>query len=268
MERPSWAPGEIDLERPSIARIYDYWLGGSHNFEVDREMAHEAARAVPELPQVMRANRAFLRRAVRYLAGEGIRQFLDLGSGIPTVGNVHEVAQTTAPETHVVHVDLDPVAVAHSQAILVRNEYATVVQADLREPGRILGDPEVRGLLDLSRPVALLLVSVLHLLPDADDPWGIVAQYRDAIPSGSYIAISHGGYEGRDGLAARASELSRRSTHAFSPRSRERIEALFDGFELVDPGLVHLAVWRPDSVEEARSFPEGFPDFAGVGRKP
>ncbi|MGH3320378.1 MAG: SAM-dependent methyltransferase [Streptosporangiaceae bacterium] len=268
MERPSWAPGEIELERPSIARVYDSWLGGSHNFAVDREMADEAVRAWPGLLEVMRANRAFLGRAVRFLVGEGVRQFLDLGSGIPTVGNVHEVAQEVAPEARVVYVDLDPVAVAHSQAILARNERATVVQADLGDPERVLADPEARRLLDLGEPVGLLMVAVLHFLSDRDDPWRVVARYRDAVLSGSYVAITHGGYEGRDEPAARVSALYRQSAHALSLRSRERIEALFDGFELVEPGFVHLAWWRPDSEEEARSFPEGVPGFGGVGRKP
>jgi hypothetical protein len=176
MHRPSWVPAEVDLSRPSAARVYDYYLGGSHNLEVDRRMAREAISLWPDLPAIMQSNRAFLRRSVRYLAGQGITQFLDIGSGIPTVGNVHEAAQQADPRARVVYVDSDPVAVAHSRAILAGDEHTAVVHADLREPETFLEDPTARATLDLDQPIAVLMVAVLHFVSDEDDPFGAVAR--------------------------------------------------------------------------------------------
>jgi hypothetical protein len=172
MERPDWAPEGVDLDRPSAARVYDYFLGGAHNFAVDRELAEQIARMTPNIGDTMRANRSFLRRAVRFLVGEGITQFLDIGSGISTVGNVHEVAQQADPRSVVVYVDVDPIAASHSSAILAGNPQTAVVQADARDTDRILFDPQVRRLLDFSKPVAVLLLGVLHFIPDSDDPAG------------------------------------------------------------------------------------------------
>src|SRR2546429_1327130 len=181
MERPDWAPEAIDVDRPSAARIYDYALGGLHNFAVDREAAREMFAAMPDLPLLMQANRAFLRRAVQYLAGAGIRQFLDIGSGIPTVGNVHEIARQIAPRTRVMYIDIDPIAVAHSRAILEGDPLSGIVQEDLRRPEHILAHPDVRGLLDFSQPIGLLLVAVMQFVPEQDDPVGIVARLRDSL---------------------------------------------------------------------------------------
>ena len=164
MERPAWAPAELDLDRPNAARMYDYYLGGSHNFAVDRELAGKVLEAWPDMPRAAQANRAFLRRAVRFLLDQGVRQFLDIGSGIPTVGNVHEVAQAAAPDARVVYVDTDPVAVAHSRAILAGDAQTAVVQADGRDPAGLLAHPGVTGLLDLRRPVGLLMVALLHFV--------------------------------------------------------------------------------------------------------
>ncbi|MGH3320377.1 MAG: SAM-dependent methyltransferase [Streptosporangiaceae bacterium] len=268
MERPSWAPGEIDLERPSIARVYDYYLGGSHNFPADREFARESAKVVPELPVVARASRWFLDRAVRFLVEVGVRQFLDLGSGIPTVGNVHEVAQAAAPESRAVYVDVDPVAVAHSQAILARNERAVIIQADLREPERILDDPEVRRLLDLDEPVGVLMVAVLHFFPDSQAPASVVAGYRDAIVPGSHLVISHASYGTEPDQAERAAAMYRRGASSVTLRSRREIAALFGGFELIDPGIVAPPLWRPGSPGEVGDGVARFPGLVGVGRKP
>src|SRR5690606_34819372 len=179
MERPAWAPRSIDISVPSVSRIYDYYLGGSHNFEVDRQAARKAMEFMPGLPKIMQANRAFMRRAVRYAAGEGITQFLDIGSGIPTFGNVHEVAQEADPRARVMYVDHDPVAVAHSQAVLEGNDHADILAADLRKPREILESPGVHRLIDLNRPVALLLVAILHFVEDADDPYSAVAELRE-----------------------------------------------------------------------------------------
>ncbi|CAM5594092.1 SAM-dependent methyltransferase [Streptomyces violaceorubidus] len=164
MERPAWAPRSIDISVPSVSRIYDFYLGGSHNFEVDREAARRAMEFMPGLPKIMQANRAFMRRAVRFAADEGIDQFLDIGSGIPTFGNVHEVAGRSRPGARVVYVDHDPVAVAHSEAVLAVNDDADVVAGDLLKPREILASPQVERLIDLNRPVALLLVAILHFV--------------------------------------------------------------------------------------------------------
>ena len=266
MQRPSWVPVEVDLSRPSAARVYDYYLGGSHNLEVDRHMAREAISLWPDLPAIMQSNRAFLRRSVRYAAGQGITQFLDIGSGIPTVGNVHEVAQQADPRARVVYVDSDPVAVAHSRAILAGDEHTAVVHADLREPETILEDPTVRATLDLDQPVAVLMVAVLHFVGDHDDPFGAVARIRDRLASGSHLVLSHASAEGRPEAAARHRELYSRTPTPMTMRSRDEIARFFDGFDLIDPGLVWLPLWRPEDPSAAAEQPERTTGFAGVGR--
>lgn len=267
VSRPSWVPSDIDLSRPSAARVYDYYLGGSHNFEVDRRMAREAIAMWPDLPAIMQSNRAFLRRAVRHLVEQGITQFLDIGSGIPTVGNVHEVAHEANPSARVVYIDSDPVAVAHSRAILAGDERTTVVRADLREPGTILDDPAVRGTLDLERPVAVLMIAVLHFVSDEDDPVGAVAHLRDRLVAGSYLVLSHASAEGRPDLAASHRQLYSRTPTPMTLRGRAEIARLFDGFELVEPGLVWLPLWRPESPSHGVEQPERTTGFAGVGLK-
>ncbi|MGW3264321.1 SAM-dependent methyltransferase [Streptomyces sp. NPDC001056] len=268
MERPAWAPRSIDISVPSVSRIYDYYLGGSHNFEVDREAARKAMDFIPGLPKTMQANRAFLRRAVRFAAQEGITQFLDIGSGIPTYGNVHEVAQSAAPGAHVVYVDHDPVAVAHSQAVLAGNDAAAVAAADLRNPRDILESPEVRRLIDLNRPVALLLVAILHFVEDADDPCGAVAELRDALAPGSLLILSHASYEGIPVSAERAEgavDVYRDIRNPLIMRSRDEIARFFEGYDMVEPGLVPLPLWRPESAPEDED-PFAFAGYAGVGR--
>jgi len=267
VDRPTWVPEEIDFARPSASRVYDFYLGGSHNFAVDRDLGRQAIRVVPELPRIMQANRAFLRRAVEFLVDAGVRQFLDIGSGIPTAGNVHEVAQVRAPECRVVYVDIDPVAVAHSQAILDGDDRTAVVQADLREPVAVLGDPELRRLLDLDRPVALLLFAVLHFVPDDQDPGGLVGRYRDALAPGSWLALSHGTDEGAPEEITRALHaLYRRTPTPAVTRSRDQVAGLFAGFDVVEPGVVALPDWRPEPDDDRR--PVWSAAYGGVGRKP
>jgi SAM-dependent methyltransferase len=263
-----WVPGEVDVERPSTARIYDYNLGGSHNFAADRRLAQQLNEVMPELPAIQRANRSFLRRAVRYLVDAGVRQLLDLGSGIPTLGNVHEIAQHADPATRVVYVDIDPVAVAHSRAMLAGNANAIAIQADLRQAERILTDPELRELFDFAAPVAVLMVGVLHYFPDSDDPAGLVATYRDAVAPGSYLAISHASQEGAPDGTARAIDLFSRTGGGFHLRSREEITHLFDSYQLVEPGLVYLTAWRPEAPGDVGDRPEWTGTYAGVGRTP
>jgi hypothetical protein len=261
-----WTPDDVDLQRPNAARVYDYYLGGSHNFAVDREMARQAIKLWPDVPMIIRANRAFLARAVRYLAGHGIRQFLDLGSGIPTVGSVHEIAQAEAPETRVVYVDLDPVAVAHSRMILADNDRTAVIQADMRHPHAILAHPDFGAIIDLDEPVAVLMIAVLHFVSDADDPAGVVADYRKAVVPGSHLAVSHATQDGQAELADEHRALYARTPTPMSMRSHAEIASLLTGWELVEPGLVRLPLWRPDPGDELPVDPDTFAGYAAVGR--
>ncbi|MEV0154613.1 SAM-dependent methyltransferase [Micromonospora sp. NPDC050686] len=267
MQRPDWAPDTIDIERPSVARMYDYYLGGSHNFAPDRAAARAMMAAVPDAPLMAQANRAFLRRVVQFLAESGVRQFLDIGSGIPTVGNVHEIAQRVAPDSRVVYVDVDPVAVAHSREILDGNERATVIQEDLRRPEAILGHPEVTRLLDFSQPVAVMVVAVLHFIAPEDRPERILGRLRDALAPGSYLALSQASDEGRSGTGERAEaeRVYRRTDSQLWIRDRAELVGLFDGFELVEPGVVWVPQWRPESPESAEDA-ERSVFMGGLGR--
>jgi S-adenosyl methyltransferase len=267
VERPSWVSEHVDFERPSAARVYDYYLGGSHNFAVDRRMARQAIELWPELPQIMQANRAFLRRSVRFLVRQGITQLLDIGSGIPTAGNVHEVAQAASPEVRVVYVDIDPVAVSHSRAILSGNQRADIVQADLRDVAAIFDDPRTKELIDPTQPLGVLMVAMLHFVPDEADPAAIVADYCARMAPGSYLAVSHASHDGRPDQTESHAELYRRTATPMSMRSRREVEALLDGFDLVPPGVVYLPLWRPDSPADIDGHPERFTGYAVVGRR-
>jgi SAM-dependent methyltransferase len=267
MEHPTWAPAGIDTERPSAARMYDYYLGGSHNFAVDRELAEKLLAVLPEGVYIARANRAFLRRAVRYCVGQGVRQLIDIGSGIPTVGNVHEVAQQAAPDARVVYVDIDPVAVEHSRYLLTGNELAAAVQADLREPGTILDHPGVRGLVDLGRPVAVLLVAVLHFVSDDEEVARILATLRDRVAPGSFLVVSHATHEGWPEETGQITEMYRRSVTPLKTRTTEEVRRLFDGWTPVDPGVVPGPEWRPEPDGPEEAPPIRTSVIAGVGRK-
>jgi S-adenosyl methyltransferase len=261
-----WVPAGIDVDRPSAARVYDFYLGGSHNFAVDREMARQAVAMWPDLPLIMRANRAFLRRAVRFLAGQGVTQFVDLGSGIPTVGNVHEVAQGVDPTSRVVYVDIDPVAVAHSRAILAGDDRATAIVADLCDVDAVWSDPDLRRLIDPRQPVGVLMVAVLHFVSDAADPWSVTRRYRSRLGQTGFLAISHATFEGEPDQAGPHVALYRQTPTPMTMRSRSQVAALFDGWELVDPGLVYLPQWRPLPGETPTEHPQRFSGLAGVGR--
>ena len=265
MDRPTWAPQGIDLTRASAARIYDYYLGGSHNFEVDREAGRRAVEILPELPKIMQANRAFIRDAVQHAAASGITQFLDIGSGIPTFGNVHEVAQDAASDARVVYVDHDPVAVAHSQALLAEVPRATVVEAELLRPKELLSRVEATGLIDFSRPVALLLVAVLHFVEESEDPYALVAELRDALAPGSMLVLSHASQDTRTQEAGQIEELYRHIGTPFNLRTKEQVERFFDGFE-PDPGVVLIAAWG-DNAQAAGDDPTRFSGYVGIGRK-
>ncbi|HTW00148.1 MAG TPA: SAM-dependent methyltransferase [Streptosporangiaceae bacterium] len=265
---PDWVPPEVDTKRANVARVYDYWLGGSHNFLADQDLARSISAMEPNMRAGVRANRAFLGRAVRFMAAAGVTQFLDIGSGIPTEGNVHEIAQQASPGARVVYADVDPVAVAHSRAILAQNRDAAVIQADLREPGRILAHETTRQLIDFEQPVGLLLAMVLHFVADADDPWRVVASLRDALAPGSYLVIGHITNESKPALAEAVETVYNRSVSTdVHVRSRAQIQRFFDGFDLADPGLVYIPLWRPDSPADVPSDPSKFWVLVGVGRK-
>jgi len=268
MERPAWAPRGIDISVPSVSRIHDFYLGGSHNFEVDREAARRAMEFLPGLPKIMQANRAFMRRAVRFAVAEGITQFLDIGSGIPTFGSVHEVVRAVSPQARVMYVDHDPVAVAHSQVVLAGDEHADVLAADLRKPREILDSPQVRGLIDQNRPVALLLVAILHFVEDMDDPYAAVAELRDALAPGSLLVLSHASYEGIPLPPERAEgavDVYKDIRNPLVMRSRDSIARFFEGYDMVEPGLVPMPRWRPETAPEDEDA-YAFSGFAGVGR--
>jgi SAM-dependent methyltransferase len=269
-EEPGWVPPEVDTRRANVARVYDYWLGGSHNFLADQDVARAIAAVEPNIRAMARANRAFLGRAVRFLAASGIRQFLDIGSGIPTERNVHEVAQQAAPGARVVYADIDEVAIAYSKALLAGNENAAAIEADVREPEKILTHNATGRLIDFSQPVGLLLVAVLHVIGDSDDPRRIVATLRDALAPGSYLVLCHATDEGRPAATTHAVEkVYNRSVpgQSSSIRSRAEILRFFDGFDLVDPGLVYIPQWRPDSPSDVPDDPSKLWALVGVGRK-
>ena len=264
---PNWIPPGVDTKRANVARVYDYMLGGTHNFAADQAVGRMITAVEPNARGIARANRAFLGRAVRFLAASGIRQFLDIGSGIPTEGNVHEVAGQAAPGSRVVYVDIDPVAIAHSTALLAGRGNAIIVEGDVREPEKILASAEIGRIIDFSQPAGLLLVAVLHFITDAENPARIVATLRDALAPGSYLVVCHACRDASPDATA-AAETVYRSRVAAKGRARTRAEiaGFFDGFTLVDPGLVWMSQWRPDNPEDVPEDPEKFWFLAGVGR--
>jgi hypothetical protein len=276
-------PVDLQTYRPHPARVYDYLLGGKDNYQADRTAAEEGIKANPNSLVPPRENRGFLRRAVSYLAGEaGVDQFLDIGTGIPTSPNVHEVAQATNPQARVVYVDNDPIVLAHARALLTSHPAGrtSYIDADLRNVEEILGSQELRATLDLSRPVALLLIAIMHFVPTADDPHGICERLLDALPPGSYLALSHLTGDFDPAAWEKVSEIYRRNGVIMEVRSLAEIERFFTGLEPVEPGVVSVQRWRPDPSDAARwSQPSGTGSsgqpsdvavsvYGGVARKP
>jgi SAM-dependent methyltransferase len=255
----------VDPNRPSAARIYDYYLGGGHNFAVDRAVAERVLEVVPEIRAIARANRAFLRRAVRYATDRGIRQFLDIGSGIPTAGNVHEIARAADPAARVVYADIDPTAVVHARRLLADDPQTAVIGADLLHAEALLTDPALRSLLDLDEPVCVLLIAVLHFLPDTPDLHAALRCYRDALAPGSLLAVSHATPSLRAEDLARFVDLYTRTGTAMVLRDRDELLTLLEGWSLVEPGLVYGPAWRPD---EPVADPAAFATLAAVGELP
>jgi hypothetical protein len=262
-----WLEAGADPSKASIARVYDYWLGGHHNLVVDRELGERMATLDPRIPAACRANRAFLRRAVRMLAAWGIRQFIDLGSGIPTAGNVHQIAGEVEPSSRVVYVDRDPVAVAEGRKILHGNDRAAVIRADVREPERILTAPETSRLIDFSEPVALLFVAILHFVLDGDDPHGIVARFQEVAVPGSYLVISHVVGDAAPRLTSAVQNAYSNRGADGQARTRGEIARLFGEWAVVDPGLVYAPAWRPDSLDDVPTSLERFWFLAGAAIK-
>jgi hypothetical protein len=254
-------------EEANVARVYDYFLGGAHHFLADREAAARVIETFPRMRETARVNRLFLGEAVRFLVGEiGLGQFLDIGSGMPTMGNVHEVAQRLAPQARVAYVDNDPVAVAHSQILLAPQPGAVAVEADLSRPEEILTHPVITGLLDLSEPVGLLLVAVLQFFPDDLEPERLVGVLRDGLPAGSYLVVSHATADGQDAEVTEAAEVYRRTTAPFQLRGHVQVGRFFDGCDLVNPGLVLLPGWEDDRQLGGTETEERLPIYGGVGR--
>ncbi|HEV2870328.1 MAG TPA: SAM-dependent methyltransferase [Actinomycetota bacterium] len=262
-------PPEINTNVPQSARVYDYWLGGKDHFPADRALGDAIAGALPTIRTQVRAQRAFLGRAVRYLTRDaGIRQYLDIGTGIPSAGNVHDVAQEIAPESRVLYVDNDPIVLAHARALMAGTPEGSVafIQADLREPEAILGDPAVAAILDLAQPVGLVLVGVMHHLRDSDDPRRVVATLVGALAPGSYLVLSQSTPDFDPEAMRNLAAASEQGGIANVPRSLAGTEPFFAGLELVEPGLVPMAAWRPDPG--AAKDPGGVYAYGGVARKP
>ncbi len=271
-ERPGGVVGDdevsptFDTSVAHVARVYDYWLGGKDNFAVDRAAGEQAIAAYPDIVFSVRANRAFLARTVRYLTAEaGIRQFLDIGTGIPTSNNTHEVAQSVAPGARVVYVDNDPIVLAHARALLTSGPtgLTSYIDADLRNTGKILDTAALT--LDFSRPVAVVLMAILHLIGDEDDPYGIVATLMDAVPPGSYLTLSHIASDiETEALGEARDRVSKYMPVKQTYRSHAEVMRFFEGLDMVEPGLVRVQQWRPSSEVEAKS-PAAL--WGGVGRK-
>jgi hypothetical protein len=260
------APRGIDTTIPNVARIYDFLLGGKDNFAADRAAAQHFFSVIPDAAAIAADNRAFLARAIRYLAAEaGIRQFLDLGGGLPTRSNVHQIAQEVAPDAHVAYVDYDPVVVRHGEALLANGRNVAMAHADLTQPAAVLDHPEVRRVLDLSQPLALISTATLYFVPDEAHPHAVIAEYRDRMAAGSYLVISHAPGGDPDG-AEEAEDVYRRASAQLHLRTLNDIQRFFDGFELVEPGVVWMSEWRP----VPGSWPAGRINslYAGVARKP
>lgn len=258
-DRPTWAPESIDLSRPNAARVYDYLLGGAANFATDREFAENLLEVMPQARTAARLNRAFLRRAVRFCVSAGINQFLDIGSGVPTAGNVHEVA----PDARVLYVDNEPVAVTHSELLLRGNPRASCMRGDLTDPEPILATTH----LDFDQPIALLMVAVLHFIPDEAKPYEAVRRYVDALAPGSYLVLSHGVENPKLQGVDEVDRLYQKSANPGVRRTAERVAEFFAGLEFVEPGLVWTPQWRPDSPDDVGEDPESALVMAAVAHK-
>ncbi len=268
------APLGVDSTRPSAVRIYDYFLGGTSNFPVDREAAERLKAAVPDIADAMWANRGFHGRAALWLANHGIRQFIDIGSGLPTQNNTHQTVHKVAPEARVVYVDQDPMVAARSGSLLAGDGTTTLVTADWRDPGGVLGDPGLRRLIDLAEPTGVLMTTLIHFVADESDPWGLVAGYMAAVAPGSYLALSHGTSDKiPPGMLQAGRQTYANVTERVHLRTKAQVERFFDGLELVppytgaDPAVTYAGLWGAEDIEAADS--DGSRGiYCGVARRP
>ncbi len=267
-------PAGVDPTVPSPARLYDYYLGGENNFQVDRDAAEKMRVLMPELSDAAWANRGFHQRAARWMAERGIRQFIDIGSGLPTKGNTHEAVQKVAADARVLYVDNDPMVTAHAKGLLAGDGSTGFIEADLRDPDGLLGDPELRKLIDFGKPAGLLVTSVAHFVADDEDPCGLVARYMAAVAPGSYLALSHSTFDNLPPRMVQAGlELYARASQPLYPRSRAEVERFFDGLELVspydgaDPAVCHVGLWGAEDPVAADSDGSRVL-YCGVARRP
>jgi hypothetical protein len=267
-DEDGWVPPGVNTSVPHSARMYDWWLGGKDNYASDRELGKAFLQAIPSLKTMAKANRAFLRRTVDHLVREaGIRQFLDIGTGIPTEGNVHEIAQAVAPESRVVYVDNDPIVLVHARALMPSSSEGTTayIDADVRCPERILNHPALARTLDLNQPVALTLIAILMLLEDDEDPWHVTRTLMDALPSGSYLVISHPGWDFDPQAMAAVETAARRAGIVLATRTRQDVERFFGDWRMVEPGVVPVTEWRPSGEPTSSTDPAYY--WGGMARK-
>ncbi|WP_081438984.1 SAM-dependent methyltransferase [Pseudofrankia asymbiotica] len=269
---PTWLPAEIDTSTAHPARRYDYWLGGKDNFKADRESGDAVAAAFPEVRTAAIENRAFMRRVARFLAGEaGIDQFLDIGTGIPTSPNLHEIAQSFNPTARVVYVDNDPIVLAHARARLDSDPNGSTVylDADIRRPDDILAHPDVRQALDFSRPLALMVVAVLHFVPDADDPYRVVSRLVSELPPGSYVVLSHATSDFMPpSTATEVNDADKATKVTFQFRGHDEFARFFDGLEIMPPGITSVAHWHADDESQPRPTAAETAVYGAVARVP
>ncbi|MGD2104353.1 MAG: SAM-dependent methyltransferase [Anaerolineae bacterium] len=265
----NWAGDGMSLDRPNPARIYDYLLGGHHNFAADRAAAEKVKENLPYAQEATLVQRAFLRRVIDLCTSEGIDQFLDIGSGLPTMGNVHDLARATIPEARVVYVDIDPVVVAHSSRLLEDDPWATIIEGDLRYPSSILEHEETLRLLDFARPLSLTATAVLHFVMDSERAHSAMRTLTEALPSGSYVTLTHALLEEASREAVEKAIDDYKPASMAKARPREEVVRFFDGLEILEPGIVRAPLWRPEGPDDLLlDNPEGFTGLAGVGRKP
>jgi O-methyltransferase involved in polyketide biosynthesis len=266
--------GGVDVTRPSSARLYDYFLGGTNNFPADQAMGEKLRSAIPDFADAVMANRGFHGRATVWLAREGVRQFIDIGSGLPTRNNTHESAHRVAPGARVVYADIDPLVAEHGNELLADDGTTTVITADVREPDRLLDDPRLRELIDLGQPVGLLMTALLHFVTDEQDPWGLVARYMARLAPGSYLVLSHGTYDNVPPSQVQAgTDAYATTSEPLRLRTRAEVERFFQGLELVppyegaEPGVTYVGLWGAEDIEAADS--DGSRAiYCGVARRP
>ncbi|QWF85356.1 SAM-dependent methyltransferase [Amycolatopsis sp. CA-230715] len=261
-------PPDVDLDKPNAARVYDYFIGGKLNYAMDRAFAEKVREQLPRAAEICLLNRLWLRRVVRFGVARGVRQFLDIGSGMPTVGHVHEIAQTADPSARVVYVDNEPVAIAHSEIVLEGNENAIMVDADGEQPFEVLDHPGTRAMLDFSQPIMVILAAFIHFIPPERNPARLISTYRDALAPGSFLALSTDTGDEQDDEMFRAVEMYRDTTNPLHLRGRDEIRELMSGFEIVEPGIVFTPQWRPDDPADVGDRPERAGILAVVGRRP